>query len=320
MKRLRQLLKAAGSMKAGLLLLALSTVFLVIGTILFPNSYTDNHLFRALFIILLLNMLCCCVQQLLAILSSLLHLRRCSLYAVTLLLIHAGIVISLIGGAIGSVYGFKAKFALFEGDQADLSPLSRNMLRDTLRLDAFLLDLNEEDGSLSQYTADFSLLSAGQTSSISINHPARIGGFKLYISESIDCIDIETISLSGLTSEAILGKGEILELSGSDIRIRIERYVPDYQPDTWRSSKSMRKANETVVYTALTPQGAETLTAAPIGKWIRATPENYVRFVRQRPYVVFMLKYDPGLVPAAIGSVLLMIGVCLLQTNRRKYP
>ena len=194
------------------------------------------------------------------------------------------------------------------------------MLQDTLRLDAFRLDLNEEDGSLSQYTADFSLLAAGQTGSISINHPAGITGVKLYISEIIDCIDIETTSLSGLTSEAILGKGEILELPGSNTRIRIERYVPDYQPDTWRSSKSMRKANETVVYTVLSPQWEETLTAAPIGKWIRTTPESYVRFIRQRPYVVFMLKYDPGLVPAAVGAVMLMTGVCLLQTKRRKKP
>jgi cytochrome c biogenesis protein len=101
-------------------------------------------------------------------------------------LVHLSILIILIGGLIGSIFGFEAYVNILEGEQTDTVMLRKKMrplkLDFTVRCDRFTVDFYDT-GAPKEYRSDLSFLVDGEPrrkAAVRVNHPVEFMGATFY--------------------------------------------------------------------------------------------------------------------------------------------
>ena len=234
MLNINKLLRLISSMRLGLILLALLGISSAIGSLYSPKYFFEAKAFRILLLLLLVNMALCAVRQLQGFSgvftgkgSGQNGANSGFLRKSALLLLHIGIVIILIGGLINSLFGFREQVPLLQGASADFVA-GKSAEHYTLTLNKFWIEYNP-DGSASQFYADISLgPGEGKTRqhTVSINHPLKYSGLKVYLMQYIYVIDVQGKADSGWQQAELLGDGETFEFPNSAKVIEIVSYVP----------------------------------------------------------------------------------------------
>jgi cytochrome c biogenesis protein len=234
--------------------------------------------------------------------------------------IHSAIIMILIGGLIGSLYGVKGKVNIREGDKTNRFTIiptgAAAQLPFEIAVDKFVLD-RYKSGEPKEYRSDVRLLVDGKEvlkDSILVNHPLTFQGTSLYQSDyrlsGIKDVKLGIVDRSGQASEMILQPGSVNRLHGTQYEFRL----------TSADFGSAKRG-----------PGVEIQVQAPDGqaktiKIFRNEPkpvkidEMQLSFLDYIPLYVTGLQigYDPGSRIVWIGCILLITGFLLsLFTNFR---
>jgi cytochrome c biogenesis protein len=145
--------------------------------------------------------------------------------------IHSAIIMILIGGLIGSLYGVKGKVNIREGDKTNRFTIiptgAAAQLPFEIAVDKFVLD-RYKSGEPKEYRSDVRLLVDGKEvlkDSILVNHPLTFQGTSLYQSDyrlsGIKDVKLAIVDRSGQASEMILQPGLVNRLQGTQCEFRL---------------------------------------------------------------------------------------------------
>ena len=305
------------SMKVGLALLAVFGIYAAAGSVLQPETYMHTPLFAILGLLVTANMLLCTLRQMLQLGRLLLRgpkqgpfwpvLRKA---AVTFL--HLGILIVVIG-VLMSGGREMSRFGMYVGDTADLAEVSQGG-SGTLAFTDFALEL-DDSGRIVQYRADVRL--DGREATLRVNQPMRAGRGRLLFGEYLDSVTVE-IRENGEEHVEKIGNGDGIPFRNGTCHVRLLRYVPDYEESDWMTSSVHRGDNPRLVFVMSTDTEPETLYVAKFGDTIPLGDGGRFRFTEAEPYVVFAYTRDPGSVPVAAGSGLVLLCLGLWMICREK--
>ncbi len=144
--------------------------------------------------------------------------------------IHMAIILILIGGLIGSIYGIKGRVQIKEGDKTDrfvtIPSGAAAQLPFEVAVDKFVLN-RYPSGEPKEYRSDVRLLLHGKEvlkDSIRVNHPLTFQGISLYQSDyrvtGIKELKLGIVNQSGQSSEMILQPGSVKRLEGTQYEFR----------------------------------------------------------------------------------------------------
>ena len=155
---------------------------------------------------------------------------------------HLSFIIILIGGLLGSLFGFKGVVNILEGETVNRvgvrtkEGMSEKPIPFSVRCNSFKVSFYDIPGNqqyVKEYTSVLSVLENGtevQRATVQVNHPLHYGGLTFYQS-SYGSIQEATISISpqGKTERALLKihEGDTLPIPNSAALIRMVKYIPE---------------------------------------------------------------------------------------------
>jgi cytochrome c biogenesis protein len=235
--------------------------------------------------------------------------------------IHAAIILILIGGLIGSLYGFKGKVQIKEGEKASRFTVIlagvAEQLPFEIAVDRFVFN-RYPTGEPKEYRSDVRILVGGNKEvlkgSILVNHPLTFQGISLYQSDW-DLVDIKDVKFglinqSGEASEMTVQPDAVIQLPGTQYQLRLKSLDP-----------GSAKRDARVEINVQGPDGQNRAF-----KLFKNDPsptqidDVQLRFIDYVPLYVTGLQigYDPGSRVVWVGCILLVLGFLLtLFTNHR---
>lgn len=317
MKSIRTFVNILSSMKTGLIILAGIGIISAVGSGFLPDTFFHGTIFKVFLLGLLLNMALCTVNQVRRYTQgrtkedSLLDIRL--LRQVGILSLHAGVVLILIGGTMNAFGGQSLPVRIIQGEVLNLSEVLKNTDPWKLQLNDFEIEFNP-DGSPSQYYSHISLIEdddVTQKYSISVNNPLKYAGVKAYQHNFGYMVNIKGESPSGREEQKALQEGEAFTIEGSDRKVKIFRYIPNFDPQYGMHSKTLRPDNPRVIYSVYEKGSIIKVAIAAFEEKIEIDKDVFITFTGLKPYTVLTLKTDPGLLTASAGGLMLMLGTCL---------
>jgi len=235
-------------------------------------------------------------------------------------LIHLAIIVILVGGLIGLLYGFRGYIEIPEGESDSKYMLypsgSTRSLPFTISVASFTL-MRYPTGEPKEYRSDVSILKNGKETakgSILVNHPLTFDGISLYQADykvvGVKEVRFEVVTADGKLSEMVIRSRTPSKLADTPYQIRALQMDP---------GTTSRGAG---VEISLDAPGEQT----KVVKLHRRDPEplridgTEIRFLEFQPRYATGLQigYDPGSALVWVGCCLLIGGFMLtLFTNLR---
>ena len=106
-------------------------------------------------------------------------------------------------------------------------------------------------------------------------------------------------------------EGQWLEPADTNRRIKIYKYIPNFNPEYGMASVSMRPDNPHIVFSVYEDNKLLGVGAAKINEPTQIDENVYITFSGVEPYTILDVKADPGLPLVMVGGIILMLGVCL---------
>lgn len=311
---IRKTLRFLESMQFGLFLVVLLGIGSIIGSTISEEDFYRSWWFVAILSLLFINLLFCSVKRLRFIIISntvpVLKARQMGILMVhlSLLLIIAGVVVSIYGGKTGFV-------SLSQGETANLGDvLGKRQKNLSLNLQKFTIDYNE-DGSPSQFTSRVTLYDQERLAvdkQISVNHPLSYQGLKIYQYSYSWLVEQEVSGPAGSKTSSAVMEGELVHIPGSEFQVKVYRYIPNYDPAWGMTSKGLRPDNPRVVFSVYKGQQRLGIGIAKLGEQIKISDDVTLVFTGVRPVSTLMVKIDPGRSVVLAGGLLLVFGVILV--------
>ncbi|KUG03743.1 hypothetical protein ASZ90_018886 [hydrocarbon metagenome] len=310
--------KNVSSMKTGLVLLAILAVFSAVGSSIFPDTFHRMMIFNFILIMLLINLGFCTINRCLKVRKVLWTKQPNVMNQIRqwgLLALHTGLILILAGGIINTSAGQSGTVKLAEGER---SVIARDKEGEniSLHLEEFDIELYENNMP-SQYLSKV-LLYKGDSlvsqSIISVNHPLRFEGLKVYQQSYGNMVEV-AIEGEGKVDNLSAVEGQMLEMPGGSWQVKVFKYVPDFDPDYGMESKTIQPNNPRIIYSVYQDNVLMGVGAAPFGERIQIDSASYVQFNKLKSYSVLKVKEDPGLPYAGAGGILFMLGVALAEIN-----
>jgi len=235
--------------------------------------------------------------------------------------IHLGIIVILLGGLIGLLYGYKGSVTIAEGGSESqfLEAQSREVweLPFTIAVDRFTL-VRYPTGEPKEFRSDVRLLENGAEAfkgSIRVNHPLTFKGISLYQASydlrGIKDVRLEVKSGDKQAKEFVVQPNESATVPGTDVKISLLSLAP--------RSNGRGAALELAIEGKDEPARKLQLfmnDPAPV-----KLGNAEIRFLSYMPLYATGLQigYDPGTSVVWTGCTLLVLGFCLtLFTNHRR--
>lgn len=233
-------------------------------------------------------------------------------------LIHTAIIIVLVGGLIGLLYGFKGAILLREGEvgrRFSLYPSGgTGSLPFDVAIDSFTLS-RYPSGQPKEYRSDVVLLKDGKEllkGAIRVNHPLTFEGISLY-QANYELVGVKRVRLNvmdsrGEQSELAIRPSETVNLPGSDSKIRLAGLDPG--ATKWGAGVEL-EVEEPGSSDKLIKIFRKESGSVQVGN-------ARIRFIDYDPLYATGLQigYDPGTRIVWAGCVLLIAGFCVtLFTN-----
>ena len=238
-------------------------------------------------------------------------------------MIHFGIIVILIGGLLGTLYGYRGHIVIKEGGVGDRFFLQETrearQLPFQIAVDNFTLETYDTGSGKrpKEYRSDVRLLEDGKVvleSPIRVNHPVTYKGLSLYQADyqvvGVKSVDLKLVDSGGTSRDFELLPGQRTTLPDT----RYEVQLLSLDPGTTAKGAGVElKASEE----GQEPQkvGVFTKTPSPkLGKW-EITFAGY----HPRYSTGLQIGYDPGTPVVWAGCILLCCGFFLtLFTNHRR--
>lgn len=316
MQMIKKLYHLMASMNCGLFLLLLLGLSAALGSAFLPALFFKTRLFIGLLILLSLNLSLCTLNQLIKlgrILSLRPKLRPGLVRRIGLVMLHAGMVMIIAGAILYAYCGQGTQISLCRHESVDVSRVMSVKEPFTMYLDEFKIMFNK-DGSNAQYYSYITVLKNGkpqQKSCISVNQPLHWGGIKAYQMSFGYRVKVQASSAAGGQDERLYKEGEFLHIKESPYRLKIYRYLPDYDPALGMTSRTMQPNDPHIIFSVYKNDQLKGVGAVRLGESVKLDDKNHVVFSGVEPYTVLKLKSDPGMPLVLTGGLVLMLGLAL---------
>lgn len=311
---MKKMMGFLAAMQTGLVLLVLVGLAAALGSAFLPDTFYKTIIFKILLGLLFFNLLLCTSRQIRGLPKA--YARR--LPARQLLMqtgltgLHLGVVLIIAGGAVCMYWGQTGEIHLVKGQSADIREIKAKKPF-VLQLDDFEMRYNE-DGSTAQYYSYLTILKnhqAEQKAVISVNHPLRYQGVKVYQMSYGYFIKVQLVLAGEKQTERLCREGDRITFPDSRQALKAYRYLPDFDPRQGMTSRSMRPNNPHLIFSVYKGEQLQGIGAVKAGGKVRLDAGHEVVFTGVEPYTVLKLKSDPGLPLVLCGGVLLTMGVTM---------
>ncbi|ADI02434.1 ResB family protein [Syntrophothermus lipocalidus DSM 12680] len=326
MLRTKKMHRLLSSMKIGLGLLALIGLTSIIGTLYAPDGFSRTFFFKMLLLFLSFNIGLCSLNQLARCLKAGVKGRTANLSRqLALLLLHGGVALVLVSMVVNSYFGYSGELRIVQGSKENIAKVIPTEKQLFLMLDTFKIEFNI-DGSPSQYYSYVTVLDKNSVQGhycLSVNHPLNYGKIKIYQQSFGYLVKVEAESCTGEKVEKLLYEGQSLQVPGTGRTVKMYKYIPNFDPAYGMISKTLRPDNPRMLFSVY--EGGTLVGVGVASQDEKISVDDspaHVRFRGVQPFTILKVKSDPGLPLAAIGGVMLIVGVCLSgyprKADRRK--
>jgi cytochrome c biogenesis protein len=241
--------------------------------------------------------------------------------------IHAGIMLFMVGHLISSMYGYRhSGLYIFEGETAK-SPAGDY----AIRLDKFKLD-TRPDGSLKQYGSSLTIIKDGQeikTGTVTANKPMFVEGGAVYqreFGQDMRGVWIKAgVKSTGFNDYVLLPKGTgYADIPGTSYRVKIDNFIPDFALDQNGEPYSLSEELANPAMTVTLYKGGSVKRQG----WLHMRDEDSgfkdddvglaMADLDMKTYSSFDINRDPSAITALIASVTVMFVTVLTLYFRRE--
>jgi cytochrome c biogenesis protein len=235
---------------------------------------------------------------------------------------HLSVLLILVGGLIGAVWGFKGYLEMVEGETTPMvSQNTRGVTQPggfSVRCDSFRVEFYP-NGSPKEYVSTLSFLQGKQVVldhvPLRVNHPLSYGGLTFYqTSYGISAratIAVKKKGDKGVPAIVQLNEGEVQPIPGTESQLGLMHY-----------EETAHDMGEAVLLVLFNPG------ASPNGFWlvkphsetggVQAGDFTFVlRGIKKQYYTGLQVSRNPGLPLVWVGCSLLVIGMVVTFTLRR---
>lgn len=241
-------------------------------------------------------------------------------YLLAFPLIHVAIVVILVGGLLGLLYGVKGTIRIKEGEAAGtftVNPSGKSRaLPFEIALDKFTLK-SYPTGEPKEYRSDVRIIKDGKEigkGSILVNHPMTVEGISLYQADyrllGVKTVNLVVVDSKGRRSEIAVNPKEETPLAGTPYRIRLRGLDPG-------STEKGPWVEMTVEGEGAKPTTLRIYKRSPKPHSLAKGAIGFLGY--ERLYMSgLQVGYDPGTKVVWTGCALLIVGFYLtLFTNHR---
>jgi cytochrome c biogenesis protein len=238
-------------------------------------------------------------------------------------LTHLSVLLILVGGLIGAVWGAKGYVEVLEGETAKGVLLRKPQwmmrpLRFQVRCDAFRVDFYP-DGAPREYVSTLTFLEGGRAvldhAPLRVNHPISYGGLNFYQANYgisiLPIVEVRKKDGKGASHTMQLSQGELQPIPGTQAQIGFMKY-----------QEKAHDLGEAILLVLLTPD------SPPEGVWLFKRHSRIeglqvgdftfiFKDIEKRFYTGIQVAHDPGVPVVWVGCSLLVIGMVVTFTLRR---
>ncbi len=252
-------------------------------------------------------------------------------------IVHLGVLVVLLGGAVSSITGYRGNMNLAPGETATELHIhgrpSPIILGFEIRCDKFTIDLYK-DGSPKEYRTDATVTEGGKvvrTAAIRVNHPLKHKGINFYQS-SYGALEASSVKLEisgaegGETRAMDVPEDQAVPLGEDGATVRLLRYWPDYRMEMPPGSGMERSigaaARIEVLRKGSDPQQAMLFKQFPQvhGVDLGGTRLKLVG-AEESYYTGLQVAHDPGVPWVWLGCTIMFLGFieALFISHRRMW-
>jgi cytochrome c biogenesis protein len=225
-------------------------------------------------------------------------------------LVHISILLIVLGGLIGSLFGFDTEVTLPVGSVYTVKTDENDKF--AIRLDGFKTE-HYQDGTVSDWISDITVENNGQqilSREVKVNYPLSYHGIKIYQKSYGTAFKAQIIDEKGaIVTERLLAEKDKLKLDeNSDTIIEPVRYIPDFDALRPMVSRSPKPNNPYILYIVYSGGREISWGAAPVGSPLKLGHSGGVCFSEVVPVSGLQLKHDPGLQLVFLGFILMICG------------
>jgi len=230
---------------------------------------------------------------------------------------HSSILIILIGGILGSLFGFRGFVNILEGETVDhialrvkdkevAKPIGFSIRCDDFRVTFY--DLKRPEKLVKEYTSDLTILENGKEvlkKTIEVNHPLHYKGLAFYQSSYGAIPDVTLgIQWKNKKEKTVLKglEGETIPIPHSEALLRILKYAPQVHNFGEGVQVAVLKPNQP-------PRALWLLKSAP--KLDQQREDDFVltfEEISTKEYTGLQVTKDPGVWVVWVGCSLMIIG------------
>jgi cytochrome c biogenesis protein len=278
--------------------------------------------FVGVLILLVINLITCSLKRLPGVWQQVRKTR--SGYArLGTYLTHLSVLLILVGGLIGAVWGFKGYMEITEGESAEgiLIRGARQQIRPfgfAVRCDSFRVDLYP-DGSPKEYVSTLTFVQGERVAldqrPLRVNHPISYGGLTFYQSSygisARSLVEVRERGARGVPHAIQLSQGEVQPIAGTQAQLGLMQYEEEVH--------GMGEAILLVLFTPDSPpQGFWLFKTPPEGKGQQVEGFTFVlRSLEKKYYTGLQVTRNPGLPVVWVGCTLLVVGMTVTFSRRR---
>jgi cytochrome c biogenesis protein len=233
---------------------------------------------------------------------------------------HLSIIIILVGGMAGSVFGFKGVVRIAEGQTVDQISLRKNgrfvgyPLGYQLRCDDFEVSYYDTPGPdrfVSEYTSSLTILEKGKAvrqEKVRVNHPMTYKGLKFYQSsygqEAEAVLEVRKRG-DGAPNEFTVGQGQRMRIPGDNTALQFLGYFPEVHRFGEGVQVALFSRDEP-------PRRIWLFTDFPDFDEKRGGRLVFtLKDILLKDFTVLQVAKDPGVWVVWIGCILLVIGIVM---------
>ncbi len=276
--------------------------------------------FIGVLILLAINLIACSLKRLPGVWRQVRKTR--SNYArLGTYLTHLSILLILVGGLIGALWGFKGYVEIREGEAAEAFVLNSPQqparpLGFQVRCDAFRVDFYP-DGSPREFLSTLTFLDKGKVvidhAPLRVNHPLSYGGLSFYQSSyGISARAVIEVREKGAGHILQLGEGDVQPIPGTDAELGFMQY-----------EEQVHNFGGGILLVLFAPNSAPErfwLFTGQQTKQASVRKGNFsftLKALEKKNYTGIQVTHDPGLPVVWAGCSLLVIGLVVTFTLRR---
>lgn len=299
--------------------------------------------FRLLLVLLMINLVACSASRLPRFLAQKGLTKREWLGRLGPHLTHFSLIVILAGSLVGNIWGFKGYVNIPQGETVSVVAVrGSNQLLDlnfSIRCDKFEVSYYPGSQMPKEYLSDLVVTENGREvlkKAIQVNDPLKFKGISFYQSSygfmppkpGESKAELQIIP-KGNRSEGFrlkIAEGETREIPGTDYRVQLLSFVPDFGLDKENHiiSKSEQPNNPAIQINIfqngkLSFKGWSFLKFPDFhGSKDDTYQVKFLNYSGGRPYTGLMVVKDPGVLVVWTGFGLLIIGLCFAFGFRRK--